>query len=97
MPTAVVQSGLPFLTANANLTCFTGAGNIIGIFVSSASNTPLLTVLDSANANQAGNANAVVCQFVPVVGYVAIPSRVSTGLSLNISGNVVCTAFANRG
>lgn len=98
MPTSVVQSGLPFVANNANISCFTGPGSVIGVFVSSASNTPLLTVNDSANANVAGNANAVVCQFVPAAAtYYAMPARLGNGLSLTIGGNVVCTVFGNRG
>lgn len=108
MSNAVIQKGQVYLTANANLQCFIGAGELIGVFVSSASNTPLLTIQD-ANANLAGanvtadyaNGNmnqTVAAQFIPVAGnFYQMPARLINGLRIEMGGNVVLTAYANKG
>lgn len=95
-----------YLTANANLQCFNGPGVCYGIFVASASNTPLLTVTDS-NSNIAGNVSrdpdgtgnqTIAAQFVPAAAtFYRLPAKVLNGLNVTISGNVVCTVFGNKG
>lgn len=101
MSAPVCEKGQYYLAANANLQCFVGSGELIGVFVSSASGTPLLTVNDS-NANSLGNTsangNTVIAQFVPVAAtFYRMPAKLLTGLNLTISGSVTCTAFGNRG
>lgn len=84
------------LAANANANCSVGPGVLGGIFVSSASNTPLLTVLDAA-APVAGNTGAIAAQFVPVAAtWYRLPARFSTGLQVVIGGNVTYTVFYNK-
>ena len=101
MSNAVIEKGQPYLVANANLQCFSGAGELIGIFVSSASNTPLLTVNDSTSnstGNTSANGNTVIPQFVPVSAtFYRMPIKLTTGLNVTISGNVTCSVIANRG
>lgn len=95
-----VKKGQPYLTANANLQCFSGPGELIGCFISSASNTPLLTINDSTSngvGNTVANGNTVIAQFVPAVGYYEMPAKLLTGLNITIGGNVTLTAFANKG
>ena len=102
MSTPVTEKGQAYLTANANRQCFTGPGELIGIFVSSASNTPLLTVND-AIANSAGNVvssngNTIVPEFVPTSAtFYRMPMKLTQGLNVTISGNVTCSIIANKG
>lgn len=97
MASNVQDVGQYTVAANANARCFDGAGTILGILVSSASNTPLLTVKDEpAAANSAGNLNAVVQTFVPTVGFLPVKAMVRNGLQVINSGNVVYTVIWNR-
>lgn len=100
MSNPVIEKGQAYLTANANIQCFVGSGELIGIFVSSASNTPLLTVNDSNGnslGNTVGNGNTVIPQFVPTVGFHRMPVKLTTGLNVSMSGNITCSIIANRG
>ena len=108
MSTAVCEKGQVYLTANANLQCFVGQGELIGVFVASASNTPLLTIQDcNGNLNGAnvaadyvnGNMNQTVApQFVPVSAtFYRLPAKLLQGCRIEMSGNIVCTVFANKG
>lgn len=81
--------------ANANMTLGAGGGTLGGIFVSAVSNTPLLTVQDAATP-QAANANAIVAEFVPVVGWMPMPFGFQSGLSVRVGGNVTYTVAWNK-
>lgn len=107
MSNKVAENGQIYLAANANVQCFTGPGEIIGIFVSDASSSPLLTVQD-ANANVGGNltrdaANgnmtaSVAATFVPVAAtFYRMPAKLINGLNIQVGGKVTCTIFANKG
>jgi hypothetical protein len=91
------QENYQYTTANnANMNLGAGAGTLGGIFVSSASNTPLLCVQD-ASAPLAANGNAIVNEFVPVAAtYYRIPAHFNAGLSVRIGGNVVYTVLWNK-
>lgn len=68
-----------------------GAGNLIGIFVASASSTPAIKVWDATSA--AGT--VLVNTFTPVGGsFYPIPGNFVNGLYVTISGTVDCTVFA---
>ena len=102
MSNITAEVGQPYFTANANRQCFTGPGSCIGVFVSSASNTPLLTLTDSAgnvSGNATGNGNeTILAQFVPAAAtFYRAPAKCVTGLNVTIGGNVVCTVFGNKG
>lgn len=101
MSSPVTEKGQYYLAANANVQCFSGSGELIGIFVSSASGTPLLTVNDSLSnsaGNTSANGNTVIPQFVPVTAtFYRMPAKLMTGLNITISGSVTCAIFANKG
>lgn len=70
----------------------TGPGQLGGIFVSSVSGSPTITIYDSI----AGSGSVIVAQFVPVAGVpYPFPCRFSTGLYVVIGGTVNATAFFN--
>lgn len=64
-------------------------GQLLGIFVSSASVTPTITVYDSATAN---NNNKVVDTFTPTAGtFYPMPFALLNGCYVVITGTVSCT------
>ena len=83
MPNPVNESqNYKHLTATT--TVFTGVGNILGIFVASASATPTLAVSDGAGV--------LVNTFTPVSAtWYPLPFRFGTSLIVTISGTVDCT------
>lgn len=83
------------IAANSNANCARGSGTLGGIFVSSASNTPLLTVQDAASV-QAANGNAIVAEYVPTVGWNRMPFGFQNGLQVRCGGNVVYTVAWNN-
>lgn len=62
-----------------------GPCKLLGIFVSSASNTPTITVTD-------GTATPIAT-FVPGVGFYAMPFTTKTNLGITIGGTVSCTVL----
>ena len=75
-----------------------GPGKLVALFISSASNTPLVTVYDSRNAST--NDPTILAQFVPAVGAIALTGSeagvgFTNGLYIVISGTVSLTAFFN--
>ena len=67
-------------------TIWTGTGGLLGIFVSSASSTPTITVSDGAGT--------MVAQFTPVAStFYPLPGRFNTSLVFTIGGTVNCTVF----
>ena len=67
-------------------TIFTGTGSILGIFVSSASSSPTITVSDGVGT--------MVAQFTPVAAtFYPMPGRFNTSLIVTIGGTVNCTVF----
>lgn len=74
--------------ANASL------GYLTGIFVSSASSTPTITVYDDASS---GTTTKIIDTFTPVSAtYYPMPAAYKTGCNVVISGTVSCTVFFNR-
>lgn len=68
----------------ATTTLVSAPGNLLGIFVASASATPTLAVSDGANI--------VVNTFTPSAGqWYAMPFRFGTSLIVTIGGTVDCT------
>ena len=68
----------------------TGTGNLLGIFVASASSTPTIKVWDAVSAA----APILVNTFTPVGGvFYPIPATFVTGLYVTIGGTVDCTVF----
>lgn len=86
----VIQSGsYENITASAN--CMSRPGALIGIFVASASSTPVITVYDSATTT---TTTLIVNAFTPIGGtFYPIPAQVASGVYVVISGTVDCTVF----
>jgi len=83
MPNPVSESQ-NYKNLTATTTVFTGAGNMLGIFVASASATPTIKVQD-------GSAT-IVNTFTPVAAtWYPLPYRFGTSLVVTISGTVDCT------
>jgi hypothetical protein len=75
-----------FKNITSTTTLKTGPGGILGIFVSSASSTPTITVSDGSTT--------LVAQFTPVAAtFYPMPGRFNTSLVVTISGTVSCTVF----
>ena len=71
---------------SSTTTIYTGTGGILGIFVSSCSNTPTIKVSDGSGA--------IVETFTPSAStWYAMPARFSTSLVVTIGGTVICTVF----
>ena len=81
--------GYKQLSATGNVSAY--PCKIVGIFVSSASSTPTITVYDSATTTTTAK---VVDTFTPVAAtYYTIPASVATGLYIVIGGTVSATVF----
>lgn len=71
---------------SSTTTIYTGTGSILGIFVSSASSSPTITVSDGSST--------MVAQFIPVSAtFYPMPGRFGTSLVVTIGGTVNCTVF----
>lgn len=78
----------------ANLTSSTmiraGEGNLLGIFVASASGSPSIKVWDNTSAAT----TVLVNTFTPAAAtFYRIPAHFKTGLYITIGGTVDCTVF----
>jgi hypothetical protein len=68
----------------------TGAGQLLGIFVASATSTPTIKVWD----NTSGATTVIVNTFTPIAGtFYPIPANFATGCYVTIGGTVDCTVF----
>lgn len=68
----------------------TGDGDLIGLFVASASSSPTIKLWD----NTSGATTVLVNTFTPTAAtWFPIPGRFKTGLYVTISGTVDCTVF----
>lgn len=73
---------------SATTTLVKGDGVLVGIFVSSASNTPTITVYDDTT----NSSTKLIDTFTPVAAtYYPINAQFSAGLTVAISGTVSCT------
>lgn len=83
---------LPFvsahqITVSANVKV--GQGGMLGIFVSSASATPTITVYDDAAT---GTSTKLVDTFTPVAGtWYPLPFACANGLNVVLGGTISCT------
>ena len=69
-------------------------GYLRGIFVSSASATPTITVYDDPAS---GTTTKIIDTFTPVAAtFYSLPAKYRTGCNVVISGTVSCTIFYNR-
>lgn len=70
--------------------CFLG-----GIFVSSASGSPTITIYDDAAT---GTTTTLVAQFTPAAAtWYPLPFKATKGLNVVIGGTVSCTIAYNKG
>lgn len=88
MSNQVNESG-QYQNITSTTTLFLGAGQLLGIFVSSASSTPTIKVSDGATT--------VVNTFTPTgATYYPIPAQITGSCVVTISGTVDCCAFWTR-
>ncbi len=81
-----VSESQNFKNITSTTTLYTGTGGLLGIFVSSASSTPTITVSDGAST--------MIAQFTPVAAtFYPLPGRFNTSLVVTIGGTVNCTVF----
>lgn len=91
MSTPVVESG-NYKNITESTLIRTGSGQLLGIFVASASSTPTIKVWD----NTSGATTVLVNTFTPVAGtWYPMPFFFNTGLYVTISGTVDCTVAWN--
>ena len=91
MAQPVVESA-SYKNISASTAIRTGAGQLLGIFVASASATPTIKVWDNTSAAT----TILVNTFTPTAAtYYPIPGTFGTGLFVTISGTVDCTVFWN--
>jgi len=89
MSNLVTEAGTP-VNISASALIASGSGQILGIFVASASSTPTIKVWGQVSAN----APVIVNTFIPVAAtYYKIPAAFTKGLFVTISGTVDCTVF----
>ena len=87
-PVAITGS---YKNITSTTTISTVPGQLLGIFVASASATPVITVVDAATAV---SSPLIVNAFTPIGGtWYPIPGTYNTGLRVVISGTVDCTVF----
>ena len=68
----------------------TGATNLLGLFVSNASSTPTLEILNAATSGS----GTVVGQFTPIAGtFYPFPAACPSGLTIIAGGSVSGCAF----
>jgi hypothetical protein len=87
MSNPVIESG-SYKNISASTLVRTGAGQLLGIFVASASATPTIKVWDSLTAAT----TILVNTFTPSAGvFYPMPFSFGTGCFVTISGTVDCT------
>lgn len=87
---SAVQERYSFKYLTATALVKVGEGGIAGIFVSTASSTPTITVYDELVSS--GTTTKIVNTFTPVAGqYYPMPFAFKNGLVVAISGTVTCT------
>lgn len=83
-----VSESQNFTNMTATTTVRTGAGGLLGLWVSSVSATPTIKVQDGSVT--------IVNTFTPTSSaFYPIPARFVTSLVITIGGTVDCTAFWN--
>lgn len=85
----IVTEGYNYEQISSSTNVMPRTGILGGIFVSSASSTPTITVYDSATTT---TATKIVDTFTPIGGtYYPMPFSVTAGVYVVISGTVSCT------
>ena len=94
MPVNVTESS-SYSQISGSVNVCKGQAELTGIFCSSASNTPTITVYDDPAT---GTANKIVDTFTPVAGtWYPLPFIAGAGLYVAIGGTVSCTVAYNAG
>lgn len=89
---SVVSEACQYNNITASTKIRDGFGQLLGIFVASASATPTIKVWDNTSA--AGS--VIVNTFTPVAGtFYPMPAAFNTGCFVTISGTVDCTVFSS--
>lgn len=85
-----VAGSRDYTNLSASALVKTGEGELLGIFVASASSTPTIKLWDNTSAAT----TVLVNTFTPTAGtWYPIPVRFRTGLYITISGTVDCTVM----
>ena len=88
---SLVHESATYQNISASTQISPAPGDLLGIFVASATSTPTIKVWDSLTAADDIIANT----FTPLAGtYYPIPAHFNTGLYITISGTVDCTIFS---
>ena len=91
MATPVIENGA-YKRIAASTVIRTGPGQLLGLFVSSASSTPTIEVLDAVTS---GTATAVAV-FTPIAGtWYPMPMSFANGVTILIGGTQVTTVAWN--
>jgi hypothetical protein len=89
MSTPVIETG-NYRNISSTTTILSGRGQLLGIFVASASATPTIKVWDNTSAAT----TVLINTFTPVAGtFYPMPASFGTGLTVTIGGTVDCTVF----
>jgi hypothetical protein len=90
MPGTFVEvGGYELFSATKQITTY--PTSMLGLFISSASGTPTITVYDSASG---ATSTTVVSTFTPTAStFYKLPAGISQGLYIVVSGTVSGTAF----
>jgi hypothetical protein len=87
-----VSGGGEYLNTTASVLVKTGPGDLICIFVASASSSPTIKLWDNTSAAT----TVLVNTFTPISAtYYPLPFNFDTGLFITISGTVDCTVSFN--
>jgi len=85
-----VAGGDKYVNLTASALVKTGDGELVGIFVASASSTPTIKLWDNTSAAT----TVLVNTFTPSAGaWYSIPAHFTVGLYVTISGTVDCTVI----
>ena len=86
----LVTEAATYTNITASALILSGRGQLLGIFVASATTTPTIKVWGQTSAA----APIIVNTFTPAAGvYYPIPAAFTDGLYVTISGTVDCTVF----
>jgi hypothetical protein len=87
-----VAGGARYANLTSDTAVVTGAGNLVGIFVASASASPTIKLWD----NTAAAGSVLVNTFTPIAGsWYPIPVKFNTGLYVDVGGTLDITVAYN--
>jgi hypothetical protein len=94
MSAIMIPVGSPFQMTASGIVGNQKSFDMMGVFVSKASNTPTITIYDGTNS--AGT--LIVDTFTPVAGtWYPLPFSFGTSMYLSIGGTVSLTVSGNQG